>query len=163
MNLNYENMRLQGKENIRLAEQNMGALMKLRAEFSKRKTFKDVRIALALHVTKETAVLVRTLRDGGAKVAITSCNPLSTQDDVVAALQHEGVEVYGYKGESRTDYYKFLRRVLAIKPHITIDDGCDLVNLLHSSEKNICAILLADVRKLPLALSGLRPCKKLGR
>src|SRR3989338_7378067 len=87
---------------------------------------------MALHVTKETGILVRTLRDGGAKVAITGCNPLSTQDDVAAALAEEkDVMVWAYKGESKEDYYAYLKAVCETKPDITIDDGCDLVTLIH--------------------------------
>src|SRR3989344_8665691 len=88
----------QGKMNIEYAESQMAALLKVKERFAKEKPFKGLRIGMALHVTKETAVLVRTLIAGGAMVAITGCNPLSTQDDVAAALAKEGVEVYGYKG-----------------------------------------------------------------
>lgn len=122
----------QGKHNLDLAEKNMGALMALRERFKKAKPFKNIRIGMALHLTKETGVLIRTLTDGGAKVVATSCNPLSTQDDVVAALSSEGMELYGFKGESTKDYYQFLRKVVLSKPHITVDDGCDLVNELHT-------------------------------
>lgn len=127
----------QGKKNLELAEGNMTALMDLRKRFKRRQTFKGVRIGMALHVTKETGVLVRTLIDGGADVAITSCNPLSTQDDVAEALRSEGIKVYGYKGESRADYYKFLRRVVNHRPQITIDDGCDLVTEIHNNHRRL--------------------------
>lgn len=124
----------QGRMNIELAERHMGALMKVRQRFAKERPFEGLTIGLALHVTKETAVLVRTLRDGGAKVVITGCNPLSTQDDIAAALAEEDdVEVYGHKGESNEEYYEFLREVLKAKPDITIDDGCDLVTELHKN------------------------------
>lgn len=82
----------QGLKNIELAERNMGALLEVRKKFAKSKIFKGLRIGMALHVTKETAVLVRTLRAGGAEVWLASCNPLSTQDDVAAALAKEGVD-----------------------------------------------------------------------
>jgi len=150
----------QGQKNLDLAERNMGALMTLRLELAKRKAFKGMRIAMALHVTKETAMLVKTLEDGGAKVAITSCNPLSTQDDVVAALKHQGIEVYGYKGETKTDYYKFLRKVLAIKPHITIDDGCDLVGLVHSIEKKYLEGILGGCEETTTGVLRLRAMEK---
>lgn len=131
LDLNNENLINQGQMNLALAERSMSALMHLRERFKKEKTFKGVRIGMALHVTKETGVLVRTLIDGGAEVAITSCNPLSTQDDIVAALNKEGVKVYGYKGESKEEYYNFLQKIIDFKPTITIDDGCDLVNEIH--------------------------------
>ena len=90
----------QGFKNIELAEARMGALFEVKKRFAKEKPLKGVRVGMALHVTKETAVLVRTLIAGGAEVAITGCNPLSTQDDVAAALAKEGVKVWAYKGES---------------------------------------------------------------
>lgn len=121
----------QGRKNIEFAETHMGALLKLKKRLEKEKPFKGVRIGLALHVTKETAVLVKTLAAGGADVAITSCNPLSTQDDVAAALAEAGVKVWAYKGESVEDYYRYLEYVIASKPQITIDDGCDLVSQIH--------------------------------
>jgi adenosylhomocysteinase len=133
LNFNDKTLIAQGKLNLELAERNMGALMRLRERFKKEKTFKGVRIGMALHITKETGVLVRTLIDAGAEVAITSCNPLSAQNDVIAALKKEGIAAYGYKGESHKEYYKFLKQVLALKPHITIDDGCDLVTELHEN------------------------------
>ncbi len=109
----------------------MPALMAVRKRFGKEKPFKGLCIGMALHVTKETAALVRTLRDGGAEVAITGCNPLSTQDDVVAALAEEkNVQVFGYRGETLNEYYSFLNRVLATDPQILIDDGADLIGLL---------------------------------
>ncbi len=135
------NLHDQGLRNIEWAEKQMGALMAVRKRFEKEKPLKGYRIGMALHVTKETAFLVRTLRAGGAEVAITSCNPLSTQDDVAAALAYEDIAVYGYKGESREDYYRFLNEVIAFKPHITIDDGCDLVSEIHTKHP----ALLKDV------------------
>lgn len=121
----------QGKLNIEFAESHMGALLKIRDRFRKDKPLKGARIGMALHITKETAVLVRTLIAGGALVAITGCNPLSTQDDIAAALAKEGVEVYGYKGENSQDYYRYLNKIIESNPNITIDDGCDLVSEIH--------------------------------
>jgi adenosylhomocysteinase len=121
----------QGRRNIEFAETHMGALLKLKKRLEKEKPFNGIRIGLALHVTKETAVLVKTLAAGGAEIAITSCNPLSTQDDVAAALAEAGVKVWAYKGESVEDYYRYLEYVIASKPQITIDDGCDLVSQIH--------------------------------
>jgi adenosylhomocysteinase len=121
----------QGMLNIELAEQQMAIVLKIRERFRKEKPFKGLRIGMALHLTKETAVLVRTLVAGGAEVSIASCNPLSTQDDVAAALAKEGVSVFGYKGEDVKKYYEFIDRVIAAKPQITIDDGCDLVTRIH--------------------------------
>ena len=121
----------QGIKNIEFAELNMGSLMKIKKRFEKEKPLEGIRVGMALHVTKETAVLVRTLMAGGAEVAITGCNPLSTQDDVAAALAEEGVSVWAYKGESNEDYYRYLNYVIEFKPTITIDDGMDLVSEIH--------------------------------
>ncbi|HSB46656.1 MAG TPA: adenosylhomocysteinase [Candidatus Bilamarchaeum sp.] len=123
-----------GKLNIEYAERNMPILMSIRARFAREKPFRGMAIGLALHVTKETAVLVRTLAAGGAKVAIAGCNPLSTQDDVAAALADEGISVYAKKGESKDEYYDYIGRVIGHGPAITIDDGCDLVTALHEKK-----------------------------
>ena len=121
----------QGLKNIEWAEKEMGALMKIKDRFAREKPLQGIRVGMALHVTKETAVLVKTLVAGGAAVSITGCNPLSTQDDISAALVKLGVDVFAYKGESKEDYYRFLEKVIAFKPHVTIDDGCDLVSEIH--------------------------------
>ena len=121
----------QGRNNLDLAELHMGALMEIKKRFIAEKPLAGTRIGLALHVTKETGHLVRTLIAGGAEIAITGCNPLSTQDDVAAALAEEGVNVWAYKGENREDYYRYLKNVIEFKPHITIDDGCDVVSEIH--------------------------------
>lgn len=140
----------------------MSALMRLREHFKKQQTFKNIRIGMALHVTKETGVLVRTLRDGGAQVAVTSCNPLSTQDDIVAALEHEGVKVYGYKGESRNDYYRFLQKVISFKPHITIDDGCDLVTEIHSHHRDLLKNIIGGCEETTTGVLRLMAMEKAG-
>lgn len=138
---NYEvkDMKLaeQGKKNIEWAEMQMGALMKVKERFEKEKPFEGIRIGLALHVTKETAVLIRTLVAGGADVSITGCNPLSTQDDVAAALAEEGINIWAYKGENNEDYYRYITNVINSKPQVTIDDGCDLVSEIHKNHKGL--------------------------
>lgn len=152
----------QGQNNLMLAEKNMSALMSLRDRFKKEKTFKGMRIGMALHITKETGILVRTLRDGGADVAIASCNPLSTQDDVAAALAKEGVKVYGYKGETRADYYRFLKKVVATKPHITIDDGCDLVTEIHDKNPALMKNIIGGCEETTTGIIRLRAMEKAG-
>ena len=141
----------QGMMNIELAERRMGSTMKVKEKFSKEKPFKGVRIGMALHVTKETAVLVRTLIAGGADVSITGCNPLSTQDDVSAALAKEGVKVWAYKGETTEDYYRYLNEIIKQRPHITIDDGCDLVSEIHKNHKELipCAFFATPLPHEP--------------
>ncbi len=127
----------QGSKNLELAEGHMGALLAIRKRFAKERPLEGVRVGMALHVTKETGILVRTLIAGGADVAITGCNPLSTQDDVAAALAKEGVRVWAYKGETNEDYYRYLANVIAFKPHVTIDDGCDLVSEIHKKHADL--------------------------
>jgi len=127
----------QGLKNLELAEDHMGALLAIKERFAKELPLKGIRVGMALHVTKETGILVRTLIAGGAEVAITGCNPLSTQDDVAAALAKEGVRVWAYKGESNEDYYRYLTKVIAFSPHVTIDDGCDLVSEIHKKHKGL--------------------------
>ena len=127
----------QGKMQLEWAEQQMGALLEVRKRFAKEKPLKGERIGMALHVTKETGALVRTLIAGGAKVSITGCNPLSTQDDAAAALAEEGVHVYAKKGETREEYYEYLNNVLDFQPTATVDDGLDLVTEIHTKRKEL--------------------------
>jgi adenosylhomocysteinase len=154
----------QGRLNIELAESNMKALLTVRECLKKEKLFKNLTIGLALHVTKETAVLVRTLTAGGAQVAITGCNPLSTQDDVAAALAKEpGVEVFAYKGESKTDYYRYLKEIIKRKPHITIDDGCDLVTLIHTQYPELISTILGGCEETTTGVIRLKAMEQAGR
>lgn len=126
-----------GALKIEWAEAHMPVLMEIRKDFEREKPLKGVRVGFALHVTKETAALVRTLRAGGAKVAITGCNPLSTQDDVASALAREGVDVYAWRGENREEYYENINRVLDHKPEITVDDGADLIFTIHKERQDL--------------------------
>ena len=150
------NVAEQGKMNIELAERHMGALMNIKKRFSEEKPLRGMRIGMALHVTKETAVLVRTLIAGGADVAITGCNPLSTQDDVAAALAKEGVKVWAYKGETKEDYYRYLNNVIAAKPTITIDDGCDLVTEIHKNHSHLIPSIMGGCEETTTGVIRLR-------
>ncbi len=136
------NLADQGKLKIEWAENHMPVLMEVRKTFMDEKPLEGIRVGFALHVTKETAVLVKTLRDGGAKVAITGCNPLSTQDDVAAALAKEDIDVFAWREETREEYYENISRVLDLKPQITIDDGGDLVFTIHKERPE----LIEDIR-----------------
>ncbi len=146
----------QGRMNIELAEAHMGALMTVKRRFEKEKPLHGIRIGMALHVTKETAMLVKTLIAGGAQVAITGCNPLSTQDDVAAALAEEGVYVWAYKGETTEDYYRYLTSVINFKPHITIDDGCDLVSEIHKKHPQLIADIIAGCEETTTGIIRLK-------
>ncbi|MFH1520184.1 MAG: adenosylhomocysteinase [Candidatus Micrarchaeota archaeon] len=150
----------QGMLNIELAEKRMPALLSIREKFRKTQPFTGLTIGMALHVTKETAVLVRTLIAGGAKVAISGCNPLSTQDDVAAALAKEGVNVYAHKGESKEDYYKFLELVLSHKPDLTIDDGCDLISLIHTKHTELLPKLIGGCEETTTGIIRLHAMVK---
>ncbi len=122
----------QGLEKIEWAERRMPVLRKIRERFAKEKPLKGVKIACCLHVTTETANLGRTLKEGGAEVAICASNPLSTQDDVAAAIvQYFGIPTYSIKGENEDQYYSHILKALAFMPNITMDDGADLVGSLH--------------------------------
>lgn len=132
----------QGFRNIEWAELQMGALMKVKGRFTRERPLQGLRIGIALHPTKETAVLVRTLVAGGAEVALCACNPLSTQDDVAAALAKEGIKIYAWKGQTHQEYYDNLRKVIAFKPQITIDDGCDLISEIHTYHPELISSLL---------------------
>jgi len=122
----------QGLEKIEWAERRMPVLRKIRERFAKEKPLKGVKISCCLHVTTETANLGRTLKEGGADVAICASNPLSTQDDVAAAIvKHLGIPTYSIKGENEDQYYTHIMKALAFMPNITMDDGADLVGSLH--------------------------------
>lgn len=152
----------QGLKNIEFAEREMGALMKVKERFAKEKPLKGLRIGLALHVTKETAVLVKTLIAGGAEVAICGCNPLSTQDDVAAALVKLGIKVFAYKGETKEDYYKFLNAVIATKPNLTIDDGCDLVTEIHGKHPELISSIIGGAEETSTGVIRLKAMEKDG-
>lgn len=150
----------QGKKNIEWAESQMGALLKIRERFAKEKPLEGIRIGIALHPTKETAVLVRTLIAGGADVAICACNPLSTQDDVAAALAKDGVQTYAYKGETKEDYYRFLNKVIGFRPNYTLDDGCDLISEIHRKYPDLIKGLLAGAEETTTGIIRLRAMEK---
>jgi len=153
----------QGKLNMEIAERRMAALLTVRERFAREKPFKGLTIGMALHVTKETGVLVRTLVAGGARVAITGCNPLSTQDDVAAALAEEkDVLVWAYKGESKEDYYKFLTAVIETEPQITIDDGCDLVTELHTKHPHLLANIIGGCEETTTGIIRLKAMEREG-
>jgi len=153
----------QGRLNLEIAEKRMSALIKVRERFAKEKPFKGLTIGMALHVTKETGVLVRTLTAGGAKVSITGCNPLSTQDDVAAALaEEENIVVWAYKGETTEDYYKFLAAVIETEPDITIDDGCDLVTEIHQKHIDLLDKIIGGCEETTTGIIRLHAMVKEG-
>ena len=127
-----------GKKRIEWAERNMPVLAQIRQRFEKEKPFTGIRIAACMHVTTETANLMRVLKAGGAEIALCASNPLSTQDDTAAALVHEyGISVFAKNAIDRDGYYKHINSALDIQPHQVFDDGCDLVNTLHTTRKEL--------------------------
>jgi adenosylhomocysteinase (EC 3.3.1.1) len=120
-----------GKEQLYWAERNMPVLLEIRRRFEREKPLVGQTVAACLHVTKETGVLVRTLAAGGAKVVLIPSNPLSTQDDVAAALAQEGIHVYAWRGMTEREYYNAIGFALSFYPTITLDDGADLTATIH--------------------------------
>ena len=127
-----------GQDRMDWAEQNMPVLRSIRRRFEKEHPLEGVTIGACLHVTTETGVLATTLAAGGARVALCASNPLSTQDDVAAclALSH-GVATYAIKGEDHDTYYRHIDSVLAIRPRLTMDDGADLVSMIHTKRRDL--------------------------
>ncbi|MDP7079469.1 MAG: adenosylhomocysteinase [Candidatus Undinarchaeales archaeon] len=164
MGSNVKDMSLapQGALNIEWAEMQMGGLLRLKASLEKSKPFKGVRVGMCLHITKETAVLVNTLRAAGAEVSITGCNPLSTQDDVAAALAKDGVDVYGWRAETNDEYYECLNKVLDTKPQYTVDDGCDLVTIVHTERQDLLDGIFAGAEETTTGVIRLRAMEKEG-
>ena len=128
----------EGKKRIEWAERNMPVLAQIKERFEKEQPFAGVRIAACMHVTTETANLMRALKAGGAELALCASNPLSTQDDTAAALVHEfGINVFAHNSIDRDGYYRHINAALDIKPHLVFDDGCDLVNTLHTTRTEL--------------------------
>jgi adenosylhomocysteinase len=126
------NLATTGRYKIEWAEQEMPVLKQIRERFAKEQPLKGIKVAACLHVTSETAALMRTLQAGGADIVLCASNPLSTQDEVAASLvANDEIPTYAIKGEDNQTYYKHLNAALDHRPQMTMDDGCDLVSLLH--------------------------------
>jgi adenosylhomocysteinase len=153
----------QGRLRIEWAERNMPVLRLIRERFKKEKPLKGVRVAACLHVTTETANLMSTLVAGGAKAALCASNPLSTQDDVAASLVKDlGIPVFSIKGESNKVYYQHIRSTLEIKPHITMDDGADLVSTLLSKQRRLLFYLIGGTEETTTGVIRLKSMEKHG-
>lgn len=150
-----------GKLKIEWAARNMPVLLLIRKRFTKEKPFKGLQIGTCLHVTSETANLLITLKAGGARVATCASNPLSTQDDVTASLVKDyGIAVYAIKGEDIKTYYRHLDAVLELHPQITMDDGADLVTLLHTKRKNQLKEVLGSSEETTTGVIRLKAMEK---
>jgi adenosylhomocysteinase len=146
-----------GRARIEWAERNMPVLRAIRARFTREKPLKGLRVAACLHVTTETANLARTLKAGGAEVFLCGSNPLSTQDDVAAALITEyGISTFAIKGEDHKTYYSHIVACIEARPHVTMDDGCDLVTVLHTKKRNYLKGVLAGTEETSTGVTRLR-------
>ena len=153
-----------GKKRIEWAAKDMPVLNSIKARWEKGKTLKGVKLAACLHVTAETANLVRTLKAGGAQVLLCASNPLSTQDDVAAALVKEyGIAVFARHGEDKKIYYSHLRAALKFNPNITMDDGADLLTLLHTEYKNKCKKIWGSLEETTTGVIRLKALEKSGK
>jgi adenosylhomocysteinase len=165
----YENYRVkdmslagEGHKLIRWAEEHMPVLMDIRKDFEKEKPLEGVAISCCLHVTKETAVLVKTLKAGGAEVALAGSNPLSTNDAVAAALAEDGIHVYAWR-ENHDDYYWCVNRVADYKPSITMDDGGDLVTTLHTTRRELLENVIAGTEETTTGVHRQRAMASQGK
>jgi adenosylhomocysteinase len=150
----------QGHLQIEWASKHMPVLNQIKSRFSKEKPLKGLTLGACLHVTKETAVLAETLAAGGAKVVLCGSNPLSTQDDVAAALADEGIHVFAWRGQNTEEYYQCIDKVLDYKPTITLDDGADLVGTLHSKRKEQLKTVKGGTEETTTGVVRLRAMEK---
>ena len=147
----------EGALRIEWANQNMPVLNRIQKRFKREKPLKGIRIAACLHVTTETASLMKTLKAGGAKVALCASNPLSTQDDVAASLvKNDKIPVYAIKGENHKTYYSHINAVLDTRPQFTMDDGADLVSVLHTKRTQLIAGVLGGTEETTTGIIRLR-------
>src|SRR5574341_125990 len=151
----------QGRLRIEWAERNMPVLRLIQKRFQKEKLLKGVRLSACLHVTTETANLMHTLKVGGAQVALCASNPLSTQDDVAASLVKDlGVPVFAIKGEDNRTYYNHIKGVLAQKPNVTMDDGADVVSMLHTDKTGLVNGVYGGTEETTTGVIRLRALEK---
>jgi adenosylhomocysteinase len=146
-----------GRERIEWAAGEMGVLALVRERFEKERPLEGIRIGACMHVTTETANLVDALKAGGAEVAVCASNPLSTQDDVAAAIcDQSGIDVYAIKGEDNETYYRHINAVLDHRPHVTMDDGADLVSLLHRERQDQLQDVIGGTEETTTGIIRLR-------
>jgi adenosylhomocysteinase len=150
-----------GKNRIEWAERQMPVVSLIKAQFSKTKPLKGLVMGACLHVTSETANLIRCLKEGGAEVALCASNPLSTQDDVAASLVRDyGVSVYAINGEDNKTYYKHINQVLDHKPNVTLDDGGDLVSVIHKERPDLIKGIIAGTEETTTGVIRFRAMEK---
>ena len=152
-----------GRLKIEWAEQSMPVLRQVRERFAKEQPLKGLRLGACLHVTTETAVLMLTLKAGGAQLALCASNPLSTQDDAAAALVGEyEVSVFAQKGEDHARYYRHIEAVLATRPRLTMDDGADLISQLHGARRDLAGDVIGGTEETTTGVIRLRSMERQG-
>lgn len=146
----------EGKLKIQWAESRMPVLMALREKYEEEKPLAGMKIAGCLHVTKETAVLVKTLKAAGAEVSWSGCNPLSTQDDVAAALASEGISIYAWHGQTVEEFYRCIDKTLEMRPTLTLDDGADLIFRVHNKKPELAEYIYGGTEETTTGVHRLR-------
>lgn len=166
MKYDIKNIKLAGggRKRIEWAEKDMPVLGLIRKRFEREKPLRGYRMSACLHVTAETANLVRTLKAGGAEVLLCASNPLSTQDDVAASLVKDyGIAVYAIHGEDKKSYYSHLKAALDFKPNVTMDDGADLLSLLHTKYKKQTKAIVGSMEETTTGVIRLKALERAGR
>ncbi len=153
----------EGRKKIEWAESRMPVMMYLREKYSKTKPLKGYKIAGCLHVTKETAVLIETLSAAGAQISWSGCNPLSTQDEIAAALAKNGTEIYAWHGQSVKDFYWSIDRTLDMKPNLTLDDGADLIFTVHNKYPKLAENIIGGTEETTTGVHRLRAMAEDGK
>jgi adenosylhomocysteinase len=156
-------LKQRGVTRIEWAARDMPVLRSIQNRFEREQPLKGIRLAACLHVTSETANLAITLKAGGAEVALCASNPLSTQDDVAAALAHQyGIPTFAIKGEDNDTYYKHIHAALDTRPHLTMDDGADTVGVIHSDRKDLLKEIIGGTEETTTGVVRLRAMQNEG-
>ncbi|HWQ18700.1 MAG TPA: adenosylhomocysteinase [Methanotrichaceae archaeon] len=145
-----------GEKRIEWARRHMPVLQSIKEEFEREKPLDGVRIVACLHVTVETANLITTLVAGGAEIAVTGSNPLSTQDEVAAALADRGLHVYAFRGENEKEYYDCIKKAIQLRPNITLDDGADTIAIVHKEHRDLLGDMLGGCEETTTGVVRLR-------
>jgi adenosylhomocysteinase len=151
-----------GVKKIEWVSKNMPILNAVAKDFKKNQYFKGINVALSIHLEAKTAYLAKVLFEGGANIAVTGSNPLSTQDDIAAALDYYGIPVYAWNGATEEEYFQHLNMVLDVQPNIVIDDGGDLVQLLHTTRKELLPAVFGGCEETTTGVLRLRARGKAG-
>ena len=152
-----------GRRRIEWARSAMPVLCLIESRFAREKPLKGVRVSACLHVTSETANLMRALQAGGAEIRLCASNPLSTQDDVAASLvKHFGIPVFAIKGEDTDTYYRHIHAALDLRPHLTMDDGADTIGIIHSDRKDLAANVIAGTEETTTGVIRLKSMERDG-